>query len=747
MTDKKVGVVKTVMLWGVKKLRADRLEKFVSDMTGKKEQPLKETKKKEVKKVVKLFDPDEQYTVKDLPFLEQEFERITKEMMKKGHSDEEQEKWDDLQATIDDVIEAVKATAKFHGSGVVQKLDITPDDYDDVYACKESATITGGMISEGDKYKCPLCDVSFNDKTKMTRHLTTKKHLKNIEGIEDKKAFNDKLLKVARKERTDKTVKRKEPVLKPYFYVGPIPDGYREATETEAITKGKYGDYGKYKIDAAKLNDFKTIGMFFDDKIEDRDLYVKIVALKGKLKRLRGEYNHKLGLHGFKKLPEKRQDELRGEANEIKKVFDKGVYMYNKLLKLAHERKGKPFKDIEIKITDTPIRSEEKPLSQATLPPYTPLEVPSKHPKTQYLTFSAKDQEELKIPESSFTYDPRVGHRLKTSVAEKLYKLNIRLDKKFYEPDDVERFFYKQKEKRGGLIGVASTIIDYKAKHRDSFSTKVKRLLKRVGNEPIRSIVINRTPVQSVLTSVLNVLTFGDFKKKLAETPYDKLYHLRLEINNKFSIEKNAIINMDMPLLKAEKDTEKKTITTGYKPGLTLNTLLYNAEKGMGTRAFYTYSGSENNCQDFCIALLKYSGIGDKSDYDFIKQDVESIFRGKDSLKGFMDKITNLGGVVQQAVGGTIRGPIFHSKVQSVLFKRPQWTETEAQKWLVKNQYEHLVVDKKPKHLRYRQYDPEDLKKSGYHFRTQVLPDGIELIIAYPKSISIKAKHLKSYHD
>ena len=43
--------------------------------------------------------------------------------------------------------------------------------------------------------------------------------------------------------------------------------------------------------------------------------------------------------------------------------------------------------------------------------------------------------------------------------------------------------------------------------------------------------------------------------------------------------------------------------------------------------------------------------------------------------------------------------------------------------------------------------DPKFLLDQGYHFRTLVLPDGIELIIGYKKTTQIKEKHFKRLHD
>ena len=73
-------------------------------------------------------------------------------------------------------------------------------------------------------------------------------------------------------------------------------------------------------------------------------------------------------------------------------------------------------------------------------------------------------------------------------------------------------------------------------------------------------------------------------------------------------------------------------------------------------------------------------------------------------------------------------------KVQSVLFKRPSWTEQHACSWLAQNGFKNKGVDVKKDHFRFRQLTPSYIKKLGYtHFVTKTLPHGIDLIIAYKK--------------
>ena len=65
--------------------------------------------------------------------------------------------------------------------------------------------------------------------------------------------------------------------------------------------------------------------------------------------------------------------------------------------------------------------------------------------------------------------------------------------------------------------------------------------------------------------------------------------------------------------------------------------------------------------------------------------------------------------------------------IQSILFKRPEWTKAKAIKWLKEHDFEFDDIDTKPEHLRFRQKEPNN----GYSYITKKLPNGIDLIIGY----------------
>jgi uncharacterized protein YoxC len=53
-----------------------------------------------------------------------------------------------------------------------------------------------------------------------------------------------------------------------------------------------------------------------------------------------------------------------------------------------------------------------------------------------------------------------------------------------------------------------------------------------------------------------------------------------------------------------------------------------------------------NNCQDFIMAFLQSSNVGNQSDYSFVKQDTKSLFKKLPYLKNLSKGVTDLGAAV-----------------------------------------------------------------------------------------------------
>jgi len=76
--------------------------------------------------------------------------------------------------------------------------------------------------------------------------------------------------------------------------------------------------------------------------------------------------------------------------------------------------------------------------------------------------------------------------------------------------------------------------------------------------------------------------------------------------------------------------------------------------------------------------------------------------------------------------------------IQSILFKKPEYNKTNCIKWLKKHNFKYNDIDEKENHYRFRQINPEYIKKKGYtHFINKKINPLIEYIIAYPEGVGI----------
>jgi hypothetical protein len=187
------------------------------------------------------------------------------------------------------------------------------------------------------------------------------------------------------------------------------------------------------------------------------------------------------------------------------------------------------------------------------------------------------------------------------------------------------------------------------------YPPKVRTLIEKFGTSKITSAELRRSPVQSLLTSAMNALTFGKFKKNMSQTPYDQLFHLQivltLENGTKLLLEKNEVINMDVLTSQSlPKGTEVLPITPFTS--VVLNDALEKTKASMGSKAYFDYNAENNNCQDFISSFLKANGIGGASDYAFVKQDTKKLFKGLSGLAKTAYTLTELGERANVALTG-----------------------------------------------------------------------------------------------
>ena len=184
----------------------------------------------------------------------------------------------------------------------------------------------------------------------------------------------------------------------------------------------------------------------------------------------------------------------------------------------------------------------------------------------------------------------------------------------------------------------------------NNISTKTLNLY---GNKTISSMSVYRTPIQSMINIALNLLSFGKFEEVKKKYGYDTLFHLALVcvIDGKnVIVEKNEVINISTSYT-VTSDTETMPVSTGGKL-LTLSRMLENTKKYMGDTKFYQYDASNNNCQDFIIAILNSNNLLTPLVNTFVKQNTEELLK---ELPEYTSKVsrflTDTGAIISRILG------------------------------------------------------------------------------------------------
>jgi len=255
----------------------------------------------------------------------------------------------------------------------------------------------------------------------------------------------------------------------------------------------------------------------------------------------------------------------------------------------------------------------------------------------------------------------------------------------------------------GGIIDAGKAII-FGIK---DYSPDQKKIIEKYGANAITSIKIGRSPLPSAINAILNIVTLGAFQKLLKQSPYDKLVHLfciiTLDNGVKILLEKNERINIKVVSSYNPKNSEYVDAT--YIPsGLTFKELLDNGKQVLGNK-YFKYDAIKSNCQDYILNVLKGSSILNDNLQQFIKQDVETIFKTLPITKKIMNAVTGTGAVVDviKKGGATPTDPKLYEQVKTDMdniYDKPSAYKSGAIVKEYKNRGGTYIEDGKPKNLK-----------------------------------------------
>lgn len=164
----------------------------------------------------------------------------------------------------------------------------------------------------------------------------------------------------------------------------------------------------------------------------------------------------------------------------------------------------------------------------------------------------------------------------------------------------------------------------------------VRKILQSIGPEVVQSIKLVRTPLSASTRFLLNVASFGQLNEKMKEADIDELFHLRMIINDKYSLEKNEVIR----LYNSNKvESGSQVLPVNVSGQTTIQQMLDKTKERMGD-LYGAYNAQTNNCGDFLFNVLSANGWITQEATNFTKQKTIELFKKFPSLTA---KIVNLG--------------------------------------------------------------------------------------------------------
>lgn len=413
MTDEKTDSKNDkILLWGISKASSNALKNY-NDKEEKGDKPTKEKEPKKNKSTVRRFSPENDYTYNDIEFLKSELERLNNELDKNDFSDMSEEAKIELEGQLSELIEGLEYMHElqkgYEGEGMASKARSDKGSEKALEIGRKLAEARAKKKAEKEKLNPP------------------------VENIEPPR--------------------KKQRILKPYYKIGPIPSGHREATEDEAIMRNKVSQYGKYQVDHIKYMYWDKYKILLTDKADDNDVRQR---LKG-IKRLYNDKEDELETTETKLDNDKYADKHNYYKNLIDEIESsmKDIYKaYSFYERIRCKREGIPYKKVSLSEpkddTDIIKYSNSKPIKQVEKEVI--IDIRTGKPKDEFIpnppiTFiRGKDKITL---DGEYFDDNEI---LLSKYAKALFKKGVVLEESNYKPSDIKKYFYRKETVGGGFI-------------------------------------------------------------------------------------------------------------------------------------------------------------------------------------------------------------------------------------------------------------------------------------------------------
>lgn len=477
--NKKQFENKEVYLWGLEQAKKSLLDKYdkgdqhpnrrqrrvVEDEVEEEEEEVEEVKPK--KPLKREFTIGEDYGIDDLDFLNEEYEKIQEKF--KTAKGAEFDELMDLEDKITELIEGLEHMKRLSGRGINKKNNEAfegkePKGEDSFNVKQVKGTVLKGKGFKKGSPEALEWAKKMREAKEAKKEGPSKSNVKKVvsstkarveKGSEEAKALGKRLAE-AKKKKTEGLKKKEEvkpkPIKgKPYYYIGDIPKGYREASMIEAIKNNKVSKYGKYTVDENMYNYYQNFGILLNPDASDAEINVMLVVLKKKtMKELENVdiYKNKLENPKHKDKIDEYEFKLK-DAKRKRKTYNA---MFNWYLKLYKERHGGKYERIKLKLPEKVVKENyERPkniIKEPIIDIRTGRPADEKIDEDDELIEFERGDEEIKLKRKYF--DDKM--KLKPKRAEQLYDKRILLEEKFYTPSDIGKYFFKELIKGGAIV-------------------------------------------------------------------------------------------------------------------------------------------------------------------------------------------------------------------------------------------------------------------------------------------------------
>lgn len=206
------------------------------------------------------------------------------------------------------------------------------------------------------------------------------------------------------------------------------------------------------------------------------------------------------------------------------------------------------------------------------------------------------------------------------------------------------------KKVTGFVQPVVQRVSDVSQGIRNDYPPAARQVLAQYGDAQVKSILVRREPIQSMINKALNVITLGQWNKARGEMPYDSLFHLSMVATVEtpmgmtvpIVVEKNEVINISTDYKSSGK---MEFVNIPVIQPITFKEMMDRAQERAGAE-FFKYQAFTNNCQMFIDNILDANGLNTPQIKAFVLQDVDTLLKKLPSYVSPLSTIaTNIAGL------------------------------------------------------------------------------------------------------